>query len=192
MQGANRDKAASFDKTWRKNIHEYRKTMFVNCWHISEHKSAAMWKLYTQGNEGVAIRSTFGRLMECLRPATVEVFAGKVTYIDYRKQRIPDDNMLFPSMHKRMSFQHEQELRLLYWDTDLAVSYDPTAIVWKEGVCFKKGVAIDVDIGALIDKVFVAPTSQVWFKNLVQSILLEKYRIGTEVRQSDLSLGPLV
>jgi hypothetical protein len=34
----------------------------VNCWHINEVESAAMWKLYLLGSEDIAIRSTFQRL----------------------------------------------------------------------------------------------------------------------------------
>jgi len=48
------------------NIHEamreLRKHMFVNCWHINEEESAAMWKLYLKSDEGIAIESTSKRL----------------------------------------------------------------------------------------------------------------------------------
>src|SRR5215469_15260960 len=31
---------------------------FVNSWHMNDHESAAMWKVYLKSNEGVAIQST--------------------------------------------------------------------------------------------------------------------------------------
>ena len=34
-----------------------RKWTFVNCWHVNEDESAAMWKLYLKSNEGVAIQT---------------------------------------------------------------------------------------------------------------------------------------
>ena len=34
----------------------------VNCWHINEHESAAMWDLYLKSNEGIAIQSTYQKL----------------------------------------------------------------------------------------------------------------------------------
>lgn len=34
----------------------------VNCWHMNATESAAMWKLYLPGGEGIAIRSSFERL----------------------------------------------------------------------------------------------------------------------------------
>lgn len=35
----------------------------VNAWHIGDHESAAMWKLYVAAGQGVAIRSTIDRLI---------------------------------------------------------------------------------------------------------------------------------
>jgi hypothetical protein len=31
----------------------------INCWHMNEHESAAMWKLYLKSNEGISIQSTY-------------------------------------------------------------------------------------------------------------------------------------
>src|SRR5438876_753236 len=45
-----------------------RQVVAVNCWHMNDHESAAMWPLYVQGNEGVAIQSTVGRLKRALDP----------------------------------------------------------------------------------------------------------------------------
>ena len=39
-----------------------RKFTVVNCWHLNEHESAAMWKLYQPSGDGIAIRSTCGHL----------------------------------------------------------------------------------------------------------------------------------
>ena len=45
-----------------------RQIVFVNCWHLNEHESAAMWRLYLSGSEGVAIRSSFGDLTGFIGP----------------------------------------------------------------------------------------------------------------------------
>ena len=34
-----------------------RQEMFISCWFASEYESAAMWKLYLQSPEGIAIRT---------------------------------------------------------------------------------------------------------------------------------------
>lgn len=33
------------------------KSVYASCWHISEHESAAMWKLYAQSSDAIAIKS---------------------------------------------------------------------------------------------------------------------------------------
>lgn len=38
-------------------MEQQRHEMFIDCWCASEHESAAMWSLYRQSAEGVAIRT---------------------------------------------------------------------------------------------------------------------------------------
>ncbi len=80
---------------------------------MNEHESAAMWKLYAQTNEAVAIQSTYQKLASCLPE---NVFVGVVHYIDYETQWLPEGNAMWPFVHKRKSFEHERELRALFED----------------------------------------------------------------------------
>jgi len=43
-----------FDRQFRRRLLRHRYAHFVSCWHISDHESDAMWKLYAL-REGVAI-----------------------------------------------------------------------------------------------------------------------------------------
>ena len=36
----------------------------INCWHLNDYESAAMWKLYGGVNKGIAIQSTFDRMIK--------------------------------------------------------------------------------------------------------------------------------
>src|SRR5438093_349916 len=45
-----------------------RQVVAVNCWHMNDYESAAMWPLYVQGHEGVAIQSTVGLLKRAFDP----------------------------------------------------------------------------------------------------------------------------
>ncbi len=38
-----------------------RESTFVNCWHVNEHESVAMWQLYAKEKTSIAIQSTFKR-----------------------------------------------------------------------------------------------------------------------------------
>ncbi len=103
----------------------------VNCWHINEVQSAAMWQLYSNYNQGIAIQSTFKRLRESFSEnkktprfphgQIVPVSIGTVDYIDYDKDRNNPGNLFSVCLTKRKSFEHEHELRaitLLPWKND--------------------------------------------------------------------------
>lgn len=64
----------------------HREKVVVSSWHINEYESFAMWQIFTQNNEGLAIQSTIGRLQKALKPEiNYSQFIGEVNYIDYKK-----------------------------------------------------------------------------------------------------------
>ncbi|MBI1893228.1 MAG: DUF2971 domain-containing protein [Candidatus Rokubacteria bacterium] len=82
----------------------------ISCWHMNEHESAAMWKLYAKTNEAIAIRSTYALLRKGLDDS---VHIAVVKYIDYGTKWLPEGNAYYPFVHKRVSFAHERELRAI-------------------------------------------------------------------------------
>jgi len=90
-----------------------RRHIAINCWHMNEHESAAMWKLYLKSNEGVSIQSTYANLRQSFIDDE-NIYLGVVQYIDYEAEWIrTGNNMLAAFMHKRKSFEHEREIRAL-------------------------------------------------------------------------------
>lgn len=81
---------------------------YINCWHINDNESDAMWKLYGPSGENVAIKSTVGALKISLKDGT-PVCIGEV---DYREGVPPAGNLYWPVVYKRKAFGHEKELRL--------------------------------------------------------------------------------
>lgn len=155
---------------------EVRKWLFLNCWHMNDNESAAMWQLYVQKNEGIAIRSTFSRLSDSLS-SPYEVIIGMVNYIDYDKTMIPTGNVFHALFCKRRSFEHEHELR--------AAILKPN-----KGSNLLQGLYIPCNLNILVDEIFVSPESPNWFKELVSSIL-EKYSLDRVVKRSSLDEDPL-
>jgi hypothetical protein len=45
-----------------------RRKVAISSWHINEYESFAMWQIFTQNSEGLAIQSTIGRLKKALKP----------------------------------------------------------------------------------------------------------------------------
>src|SRR5688572_10391405 len=48
------------------NARRARRAIYVNCWHANAGESEAMWKLYSRGGPGIAIQSTYDRLVHVL------------------------------------------------------------------------------------------------------------------------------
>ncbi len=165
-------------------VERNRQWIMVNCWHMNEHESAAMWKLYAQSNEAIAIQSSYTRLAHCLDKIA---YLGVMKYLDYAHDTFSDWNALLPTMHKRKSFEHERELRAVVWDLPIVpvegISFDA---VPPEGGIWRK----PLDLHELIERVYVAPTSPAWFKELVEQVVV-RYGLDKPVYQSSLDSKPL-
>lgn len=158
----------------------------INCWHLSEYESAAMWKLYLKSDEGIAVRSTFRRLKDCFKGDKFHIYIGKVKYIDYDKDWLPEGNALYPFVHKRKSFEHEQELRAVIQQ----FRYTKNGEINWDRPLFDDGVYVQVDLDLLIDKIYLAPTAPKWLPELVKSVT-KRYKLDKEVVQSTLDDVPV-
>jgi hypothetical protein len=154
-----------------------RQTMYISCWFASEHESAAMWKLYLQSPEGIAIRTDHDALAAALERSPLRARTTLVRYIDYDKVPIPFVNLFFPFVHKRMSFAHETELRAIIWsDEDVNITQIPAG---------STAVTVDVVLEELIKAVHVSPAAPQWFGELTEQ-LLRRYGLAVPVVRSSL------
>ena len=156
-----------------------KKSMAINCWHMNEHESAAMWDLYSRQDTGIAIQTTFTRLYEVLNKSDYKVFMGKVDYIDYDKDLFDWSNGFVPFLNKRKSFQHENELRCIIWKLDGDKVHE-----------INDGIKVHVDVNILIERIYVSPKSKLWFSDLIQDIC-KKFGYSFSVINSRLDDKPL-
>lgn len=158
----------------------------VNCWHMNESESAAMWRLYLKSGEGVAIRSTFRRLTESFSEFESAVYIGVVKYADYEREWIPERNSLSTFVHKRRSFEHEREVRAIRQD----LSPDDSGRIDLTRERFAAGEAVPVRLDTLIERVYVAPGAATWLRDLVASVAL-RFGLDAEIVQSRLDADPV-
>jgi hypothetical protein len=157
----------------------HREKVAISSWHINEYESFAMWQIFTQNSEGLAIQSTIGRLQKSLLPETdFQQYIGEVNYIDYKKEHIPFDDSFFPFLFKRKSFQYEREVRVI---TDIGAS----------ALQINEGLKINVDINELIEKIYIHPKSENWYKNLVIQ-LVKQLGFTFTIEKSDLESDILI
>ncbi|MBP6072469.1 MAG: DUF2971 domain-containing protein [Flavobacterium sp.] len=156
-----------------------REKVVISSWHINEYESFAMWQIFTQNSEGLAIQSTVNRLQKSLELEThFKQYIGEVNYIDYKKEHIPFDDSFFPFLFKRKSFQYEREVRII---SDLS----------DKNITINEGMKIDVDIKQLIEKIYIHPKSENWYKKLVIE-LVSKLGFDFEIEKSDLESDILI
>ncbi|UOK42482.1 MULTISPECIES: DUF2971 domain-containing protein [Flavobacterium] len=157
----------------------HRENVVISSWHTNEYESFAMWQIFTKNNEGLAIQSTLGRLKEALQKERyTEQYIGEVNYIDYKKELIPFDDAFFPFLFKRKSFQYENEVRII-------------SDVTSQKLTINDGLKIDVDINKMIEKIYIHPKSENWYKKLVIE-LVSKLGFGFEIEKSDLESDILI
>lgn len=157
----------------------HREKVAISSWHINEYESFAMWQIFTQNSEGLAIQSTIKRLQNALVPEkNYKQYIGEVNYIDYKKEYIPFDDLFFPFLFKRKSFQYEREVRII---TDVTNS----------NIKLNDGLKINVDINQLIEKIYIHPKSENWYKNLVIQ-LVTQLGFDFEIEKSDLESDILI
>lgn len=154
--------------------------IFVNCWYFNDDESEAMWRLYCGPNTGVAIRSTYQRVINSLTDS-MDVYMGLVKYIDYEKESIPGDDMFCRVMHKRKAFIHEQEVRIV---KQLSMSNLDTTL--------PERLEIEFDFETIIDNIYVNPYASEWYYDAVQEVIA-KYseKLAARVKWSNIKTRPL-
>jgi hypothetical protein len=141
-----------------------------------------MWNLY-KTDYGVAIQSTFKRLRDCFEKTNEPIFVGTVNYIDYEHDTISGNEVLSPYLYKRKSYEHEYEVRaVLLRLPDDGGRVLPSTIT--------HGVNVDVSLSVLIDNIYIAPNTEKWVVDTVQSAV-DRYGCKCKVKQSRLDAKPL-
>lgn len=173
----------------REFFEQQRQRTFISCWHMSEHERIGMW---TRFGGSVAIRSTFGRLVDALprdgegeerNPGNpgldpISLRAGTVWYGDWPIERIRKDTGYGPLMHKRNIHAEERELRIVgdYVFVD-RVDVD--------------GWRVPVDLEGLIEAIYVAPGATDADRAAAES-LVRQAGLSADVRPSVVDAPPPV
>lgn len=170
---------AAMRKTRAQLHRKERENTYISCWNSGRTDSAALWRLYGADVDGaVCIRTTAQRLATQL-PAWA--YLGKVSYKDYEQDVFRTDNSFSPFFHKRDCFNHEKEVRVL---ANPVVS--PMSRPWDPS---SKGIQIPIDLEELIIGIYVSPTSQSWFLDVVRSAV-DRFDFSLPVETAPMATAP--
>ena len=156
------------------NIHE---RMYGQCW--SMHKASdAMWRIYSPEKQGVRIKTTINKLLDSLCLATLERNScehcvGKVEYLKENELvertkstfnnngEISFGNLFKSLLMKRLAFEHEKEIRLMFLD-------------WGNGAGYEKIFKYEIDPHELVSQIMIDPRVPFnEFKNIEENIKRE-------------------
>ena len=155
MQEADQGNFEDLRPVYKNNRH----CVFVSCWHISNFESEAMWRLYGSVDGGIAVQTTYEDLAASIRDEP-DGYIGIIKYVDYDTALLPDNNSLHLTMHKRIAFRHEQEVRVIRWKPEYfhTVGTAPNA------------VTLSWDARKHARGVYVDPTAPQYFFDAVKSV----------------------
>lgn len=137
---------------------------FASCWHMNDFESYLMWKAYAE--RGFAVKTTYERVQASFENFGGAITGGVVDYVDFSRERTPVGNVFNLVVTKDSPYMDEREFRLLLWNID------PRNInQQRQG----KGMRVRVDVGMLIERVYVNPLKDSIPGELLA--LLEHHRI---------------
>jgi hypothetical protein len=187
-------------REWTHKVNTFgRLFVYLNCWHMNDVDSAALWKLYSENKyETIAIQTTFGKFESEIKNKWPRdgIRISKVKYDPENAGESVDGfpgGKLFTALgweniiYKRKSFTHEQELRAFIFQ-----GFDK----FKENYTLKNEahlgkllrerpeyIRIKITPSALIEKVYVSPHATDLFVGLVKNVSGE---LKDRVLKSDL------
>jgi hypothetical protein len=159
-----------FDRDFRRRLRRHRYAHFINCWHMGEHESDGMWRLYAKDQKGedqkaVAIRSTVGDATDCLRPHG----AGQVIYYDPAHDiRSPTIFGAHDILFKREAFRWEGEFRFWFDDDELMARIEIGQEI--DEATLTPGMLVHFDMAKFIQRIVVAPGSPDEFIDEVREV----------------------
>lgn len=156
----------------QKNIEKEAKAMFgVSCWHINEYENEALWKIYTNQGQGIAIETNVEKLEQSL-DYHIKMTFDKVRYENFDTNNLQKNNKHYWGFIKRKAFEYEKEYR---------------AIALLDEKYFGRGCYIKTDLNVLIEKIHISPFMPKYFLDSIKYLCQgELSFLGDRIVQSKL------
>jgi len=163
-----------------KELHNLCKLfVYLNCWHINDVQSAALWKLYSENKyETIVIQSTFEKLKSEIVSSHSMICLSNVKYDpNHAGTPIPNNPTVrsFAGeekiIYKRKSFEHEKELRAFIYNGEDEINAAESGYkVEQLKIQRPEYIRIKVTLSNLIEKIYVSPLANDLFVELVKKV----------------------
>lgn len=122
------------------NINKIRKWSYANSWYIDNNISETMFNNFGP----IVIKTKSLKLQESVSDCKI----GQVKYINEHTY-LPPDDPYFVCIHKRDTFKHERELRLVHVDNQI----NSKSI---QEINSQEGIMLSVDLAMLIEEIYIS------------------------------------
>jgi hypothetical protein len=191
------EKKSKFEKNfYGYDVHQLRTPeYFACCFHYNEYESAAMWKIYSNNNEGIAIQTTIKSLKDSFQYEDYAIKIGKIQYIDYEKNYTNNtqDSHLYRFFYKRQTFEHEKELRCIIHEPKFMNEYTRSKSynhILKKDDCINPppicpGFNVKIRLNEFIKAIYICPTAPEWFSSTVEKTV---GKMGINIEDSKIKI----
>jgi len=153
---------------------------YISCWRVDQHETERCWREYTSGNEAIAIRTTYRKLLEY----TATIFCAGVEYIDYSDTWVVETLPIWPFTYKAKDCEWEQEFRVIIQQFPKAkLSFDDAFFHDCSADNRNCGLTFRVDLANFIDEIRVSPHSSDAFFQKIRGLAAD-YTLGDRVSKS--------
>ena len=165
------------------HIQKEARSHLINCWHVDDSESFAMWKIYGGDHQdSIAIQSTIGRLKRSFNANDERIWIGEVEYIDFREWEPRNrffnsntPNTLKAFFLKWHYFKYENEIRAV-----INKAYNKHRA--------EKGILVKIDISELIDRIYVSAIADHKNEKEIKA-RLDKHGYSFPICRSDLGIN---
>ena len=189
---------------FKKKPGQYRRKFLenvgINCWHANRTENAAMWKVYLSSIDGIAIKTTIGKLKRSFNKNQDDtVYIGDIDYKNYSSTDIPfdydeylidvenianeeknsksiNDAVILNSLCKYYFPLIVSKRKEFEYGKEIRI-ISPITQKNKEQRLINSGKFVKIDLNLLIDEIIISPYSAKWFVGLVKDVV-EQYNLG--------------
>ncbi|MDX4026457.1 DUF2971 domain-containing protein [Aliarcobacter skirrowii] len=146
MKKFKKDDLIDYEDFFNEIKKSFKKNFAVTCWHINEYENEALWKIYTNQGQGIAIETTNSKLKKSLN------FDKEIKFSKVKYEKMDIKNYI-PGVTKRKAFEYEKEYR---------------GIVFLNENEFGESFYIKTDLDILIEKIHISPLMPKYFSDSIK------------------------
>lgn len=162
---------------------------YVTCWNRKENQSVALWELYNEGNNGVAIKTTVGGLKRSIVELPEDEIDHQMEFgkVKYHVTGEEPRGYYAPIFTKRDIFEFEKEYRAVLTVFDSLDDVDIEDVKFVPDV----GISLEVELNDLINEVYISPGASSYLVDVVER-LQSDYGLDFSIEKSTVFDHPLV